>query len=470
MVQVISETAILAAIEINSETIIRLSGRLHPMLVHFPIALVFAAAAFEFLRLPGTRRRAMERWRAWSGRDEAPVYRQVCPAAVGCLVLAGVSAVAAAMTGWINADMELVGPQVTWHRWAGIVAAGLIVLTGIAGVIARVPSRVLTIYQSMLLVSCVGVGLSGHLGAQMVYGEGYLRDALKMPVTGPNLSDDERSDSGQPLTLNADVEQIFADHCYECHSNRRAKAGLNLALMNGILNSGVIIPGDPERSPLIQRVSVAAVDPDRMPPEGVMLNSEQIEMLSDWIAQAGRLDGESADLEKSTGDLAAMAAAMQRINERGGFAGFVAEGDDRVVVDLRRMEAFSDTDFELLNGLQSHVIDLNLAGSKITDASLRRLAEYEALERLHLQNSPISDVGIKELAGLERLSYLNLYGVSLSDDSIDALSAMPALRSVYLWQTGVSSEGVEALQLRRKGLNVVWSPSVEHEQHPDVGE
>ena len=88
------------------------------------------------------------------------------------------------------------------------------------------------------------------------------------------------------LDFNRDIRPILSDHCYACHGpdENKRKAGLRLDRLEEALNtlkSGnrAIVPGDAEKSTLVQRLT--SRDPDEvMPPpkEGKPLRAEQVEL------------------------------------------------------------------------------------------------------------------------------------------------------------------------------------------------
>src|SRR5262249_35818516 len=84
-----------------------LIGRMHPLIVHFPIALVIVAAFAESAA-----------WLTHDGRWRLVAFANVR--------LAAVFAIAGAFAGWRLAvapgDSSVV---VEWHRWLGICAAGV---------------------------------------------------------------------------------------------------------------------------------------------------------------------------------------------------------------------------------------------------------------------------------------------------------------------------------------------------------
>ncbi len=83
------------------------------------------------------------------------------------------------------------------------------------------------------------------------------------------------------------VLPVLQSRCYECHSHEgKIKGGLALDLKSGWQTGGdtgpAIVPGNPDRSLLIQAVRYA--DPDReMPPKGKLAAGE-IEVLEKWVA------------------------------------------------------------------------------------------------------------------------------------------------------------------------------------------
>ncbi len=83
------------------------------------------------------------------------------------------------------------------------------------------------------------------------------------------------------------VRPIFADHCYHCHSADTKPAGnLRLDDHKGLLTGGnkgpAIVPGAPEKSLLITRVTQKN-EKGRMPIEGKHLTAEQVDILRQWI-------------------------------------------------------------------------------------------------------------------------------------------------------------------------------------------
>ena len=135
-----------------------LIGKLHPLLVHFPIALVLAAAGAEIVAI----RTRHERWHA---------------IAVANLRAGAVTAALTLIAGWVLATAPFIEAtaSLTLHRWAGVAAAGATVGASLASRLDGQSRRSLAVYRGALFGAAVLVAITGHLGAALVWGSDFLR-------------------------------------------------------------------------------------------------------------------------------------------------------------------------------------------------------------------------------------------------------------------------------------------------------
>lgn len=86
------------------------------------------------------------------------------------------------------------------------------------------------------------------------------------------------------------IAPIFAASCLQCHGPEKSKGKLRLHLRSEAFKKDYnIIPGDPDESEIIYRLTLPPSDEERMPPaeDGFdPLPKEQIDLLRRWI-QAG---------------------------------------------------------------------------------------------------------------------------------------------------------------------------------------
>ncbi len=86
-----------------------------------------------------------------------------------------------------------------------------------------------------------------------------------------------------------DVEPLLRERCLDCHGPDKQKSGFRVDRRSSLLSGGeigepAIVPGEPDRSFLLQTVSGAA-DDVVMPPKGKPLSGKQVALIREWIAQ-----------------------------------------------------------------------------------------------------------------------------------------------------------------------------------------
>src|ERR1043166_1259968 len=97
----------------------------------------------------------------------------------------------------------------------------------------------------------------------------------------------------------------------------------------------------------------------------------------------------------------------------------------------------TDDMMDWLNNM-SDLWHLNLAGTRITDAGLKKLAHMKRLRQLHLQSvTTISDAGFAALADLPSLDYLDLGRTKIGDRGVAALAKNLQLAQLHLDNTDV---------------------------------
>ncbi|CAN0352363.1 unnamed protein product, partial [Scytosiphon promiscuus] len=494
---------------------LQLLGRLHPVLVHFPIALLLVAFLFELFGLR----------KAGGGSS------------LTLLGLGAVSAAVAATAGWFWADFEPPSARdaeaLDWHRWVGVATAVLALAAWILALVARKRSDgpFLGIARLLLLGSCVGVAIAGHQGGSLVHGEQHLNAPLEkawsltfgggegvdepdalvgefagtaqnsfdsgsapeaegpaseepliedVDITGDPLPDDPLPEGAADAPSASEVLAVFERNCADCHGPPPAKAdaGLRLhdaaALAEGIGTdplAALIVPGNVEGSYLYERISYPAGDGELMPPpdDGYeRMADAEIALIAAWIAAGATLDGE----EEGSGDPvsdpgsesddpfgvqgAADADALAALVEGGALAGRVAADTQAVEADLHLLrDAIGDDELAWLAGLESHLVSLHLGGTAVSDAGLAALLpNFTELRSLNVSRTAAGAATVAAAAALPQLEVLNLYGTQVGDADVLALAAAPTLERLYLWDSQVTPEGGRALAELRPGLQI----------------
>jgi hypothetical protein len=236
-------------------TIAGYAGRLHPLLVHFPIATVLVAFFHSFLR-----------------KNEQTT---------NCILwgFSFVSAILASLTGFANAQAYSISLDgLPTHGWLGLSA---VIAVGIRFFLSR--QKVSSSLQSSRLkhivgfLSVVSVFAAGYWGGYIAFGRGYL------PMTSGNDTFDHWNS----------VQAVLNRRCLRCHSGASPQGDLDLSSLEGIARGGefgpVIVANDPQSSPLYLSI-VAPVDSKKhMPLNRGMIPNEEVDIIRTWI-QSGAIN------------------------------------------------------------------------------------------------------------------------------------------------------------------------------------
>lgn len=259
-------------------------GRLHPLIVHFPIGLLVVALLLEIFTL---------------GRKN-----QELRSGINILLVVGaIGAVLAAVFGWLLQEQDQYsGDILTFHKWSGIATAVLATITVMLhrSMLRSGARRQLKAYRAMLTVTVLGVSAAGHFGASLTHGPDFLTSVLPWAQDAQiprnpdfdlaqfaNVSAPGKLTDAQVADLNLEVRSIFAHNCYKCHSSEKIKGELRLDKKEFVFKGGesgpVIKPEHPEESEMIRRLLLPRDDEESMPPKGKSLSEPDIATLQFWI-------------------------------------------------------------------------------------------------------------------------------------------------------------------------------------------
>jgi uncharacterized membrane protein len=137
-----------------SQRLVSWLGRMHSLVVHFPIAMFLGALGVELFGL-------------WKGRRDYEWVAQVM------LVIGAIGAVAAAFLGWFAGGFYLTDRNsiLMAHRWLGtaIAVAGLLLLY-LSATARRAPERPRRTYWALLGVMTFAIAIQGWMGGTFMHG------------------------------------------------------------------------------------------------------------------------------------------------------------------------------------------------------------------------------------------------------------------------------------------------------------
>ena len=407
---------------IQLPTWLQVVGRLHPLLLHFPIVLLLLAAALLWIR--DENRIRYFSWLLLLGAN-----------------LAGVTVVA----GLFLATEDYSSDSLNWHKWTAICSLG------VAVGLYFLRDRTLPILRSLSISLGLILVLTGHFGAELTHGSDFLLAPLKQPID--NTLTLEKAEVFNDL-----VKPILEAKCVACHNENKVKGELRLDQLTGIQKGGksgaLFVAGNPELSLMIQRIHLPLEDEDHMPPKDkLQLTDEELEILRLWVISGARFDQKVAELPKEEAffqlvanrfsteknydfpaadpdEIASLTTFFRKVNP-------IYPDSPALEVAYFGASAFDPKSLTELSSIQNQVVKLTLNRMPLQEADLSVLADFQNLESLHLNFSDVPGQQLEYLIKLPKLQTLALSGNPLDETGIEALEKMSQLKKLYLWQTGL---------------------------------
>ncbi len=406
-------------------------GRFHPLAVHIPIALLLLVPLLEGAAL------VRERWHL---RESAGFV----------LGLATVAAIASAWLGWLLAwSGGYEGPLVTRHMWGGVsLAAASLACWGLyqwkrsAYVVALLATVGLLIWTS-------------DQGGKLTHGETFLTERSPEPLR--RWLGEEKPTAVDPTSFYAmRVQPIFEEKCVLCHNAEKFKGKLRLDSYEHVMRGGkdgpVIHPGEPGKSELFRRVSLAPDNKDFMPAEGKpALSAAETKIIEVWIAAGATphlaeaaiqglppFPGEVTVPPPLTADYRPQMKTITGLEASLGIRLVPRSQNPTDGLILRTASApehCTDATLAQLAPVANLIVDAELARTKVTDRGLQSIATFSNLRSLDLSDTAVTSAGVKELMKLEKLESVNLTETRVTRDGIAELQAKPGLKRLYSFET-----------------------------------
>ncbi len=421
---------------------LQVAGRMHPLILHFPIVLLLLAMVWE-LAVQTTAN---------------PLFRQtgdvlLLSAAVGAAVTA-VLGLFLAQEGGYDAD------TLFWHKWSGVAIA----FGAWAWYSFRAFFRSAILPGRLFAALSVGILLvAGHQGATLTHGENYLLAPVMAFREKPPVQLEDA------LVFNDLVWPILEAKCMSCHNAAKSKGGLVMEtealLLKGGKHGSLWDSTAAQLGHLLQRIHLALEEKEHMPPKGKsQLTAQEICILYHWIKSGASFTQKimnlpetdslrilAADqLKKVEADPytfpAADAPTVQKLNNDYRVVQTMAMNSPALDVEFFGVAAFKNEYLRELQLVKEQVVSLNLHKMPVQDADLPLVGVFPNLRKLDLSFTQITGATLGELTKLKALRQVSLSGTAVKAADLEQLRALPSLSTLYLWNTAVTEPEVAALQ------------------------
>lgn len=430
--------------KIDVPVYLQVLGRMHPLLLHFPIVLLFLSWLLICFR------RRLEK-----------VLPETKPIVGSLLFISALFAAGTVIIGlFLGQEDGYEGSSFEWHKWTGV-ALSLLVPMLLYFNIRQEKERYSPIFLGGINLALLLLITVGHFGATLTHGDNFVLAPL-----GTGSSKD--LDMDRHLVYEDAVYRILDAKCISCHSENKPKGNLILSdtasVLKGGKNGPLFVKGSPEESLMVERLLLDMDNKHRMPPKGKpQLTDGELKLIQAWIS-----DGAQFNLPLSVwaqkDHLAQAVKAVYEVDE-GEHYDFAAANMDLVdglitpyrvikplasespalAVSFYGKDFFTDTALQDLTPIAEQVVSLNLSGMPVKADNLQVLKNFKNLRTLNLNYTGLGDGELTILTQLPALKSLSISGTAISLTAAKELLAMATLKKLFVWNTPIADNDLASL-------------------------
>lgn len=452
-------------------------GRLHPVLLHFPVVLVLIGCLFFLFG---------KKWMDSPGQAEAISDWLLLLAAL-------VSAVTALAGLFLSREAGYDPEALFWHKWSGTGISWLL----LGWVAWRKPTRQHRSWSvTVATTAALAIVFTGHQGATITHG----RDFLWAPLLGDK---DERAPTmDEALVYTHLVRPILAEKCMSCHNRSKAKGQLVMESEEWLIRGGrsgkLWDSTAADLGLMMQRIHLSPEAKKHMPPKGKpQLTDEEVEILAAWLKAGADFKLRIADLpaehflhklaEGRFGTTAganyefepAGAEIIRGLNSNYRVVSPIAAGSPALSAVFYGASQYRPDDLKALEAVKRQLVELNLDKMPLREEDLDIIGQFHELRKLNLSMTGIRGEHLSSLGNLKELQELSISGTTIKVDQLKALAGLKKLQRIMVWNTGLTIASVQsvlgssvAIETGFRGDTIMLRltpPVVENEQQVILG-
>ncbi|MGL4630326.1 MAG: c-type cytochrome domain-containing protein [Leadbetterella sp.] len=401
-------------------------GKLHPLLVHFPIGIFGLGAILFFI-------------------DYLKKETKFKESISTILLISFLSGILSCATGYFLSDEGGYEQSlIDKHMWSGITTTAFMGLFW----------YFYTYSHSLIwLVGLIGITLTGHWGGSLTHGEDFL--------TLTSKKENNPINPDQALVYQDVIKPILEEKCYSCHSSKKQKGNLNLETSENILKGGenglCLKPGDAEGSLLVKRYKLPIGDEEHMPPKGKpQLTSNEMQIIQWWINQNASFNKKLTQIPGSEAIKALLITqkavsilpedeiskpsdkVLDELQKAGITVSFVGNNSNYVHVNALNFELKKEH-IQRLDEIKNHIITFKHRNVRISNELVQLLANAKNLKELNLSGTSFDNKHLAILKNNPGIVSLNVSGTLLEDSSMPIFKEMKNLSRLYIFNSKIKN-------------------------------
>lgn len=442
-------------------------GHFHPLVVHLPIGILLFAFFLELIQYKTTN--------------------NFSQAILLGTVLGTAFAIVSAVMGWLlSLDGGYDESLLNNHQYAGWTLCFFCILLVVVKLFFSNSAYFNKWNKLLWSIIIIILFIVGHFGGSITHGADYLsfdftskNATAKKVLSMDSVSALSPTQQAKVNTYEGLIYPLLDAKCIQCHNSEKKKGNLQLTSIDLMLKGGkkgpALVAFHAGESLMIQRMLLDPSDEKHMPPKGKpQFNKKEINLIYWWV-QHGASINESLANGLSNDTVKALIASKivpafpalplpttnsldsNQINELkkvGLIIAPIAKGVGYVELSAMNTPLLNDLQAQQISVLDSHLVWLNLANSKITNKTLIALSKCKNLLKINLAYTSINDEAIYLLNQFTKLNYLNIVGTSITDNGLAKLNPTQNMKSIYCWNTKITQSGVDQFKKRYPNIQI----------------
>ncbi len=429
---------------------LQVAGRLHMMLLHFPVVLLILYISWSLLLEKKFR------------ENEA-----VKNIGDGLLLLSAFAASFTALMGlFLSREDGYDTGALQWHKWGGVAVA---IITSLWYAYRETIKSIKWVRISTALVSLGLIIFTGHQGATITHGPNYLLTPIMPEKKQPRI-----------LLENAEVyrdmvQPILQAKCISCHNANKAKGKLVMEteelLVKGGKNGKLWDSTAEGYGLLLTRIHLPEDAKKHMPPTGKpQLTQQEIQLLYLWIKNNIGFTAKVLDLAE-TDSIRIMANSLfntietdeydftaveekkiKGLNNNYRIVYPLAKGSPALGAEFFSVPFYTPEQLKELLAVKEQLVSLNLNKMPVKDEELKIISQFSNLRKLNLSFTNITGNTLQELNKLKELRQLSLSGTAIKKEDLLKLSSGKKLKHLFIWNTTLTDAEITDLKSRMKDM------------------
>jgi uncharacterized membrane protein/mono/diheme cytochrome c family protein len=442
-------------------------GHFHPLVVHLPIGILIFTFILELIQLKSKTK-----------------FNQAI--LLGTFIGTAFAIVSAIMGWLLSLDGGYDEKLLNNHQYAGWILCFFCILLVIVKMFFSANVYFDKLNKSLWSIIIIVLFLVGHFGGSITHGADYLsldlsagNKEVKKALSIDSISALPPEKQAQVNTYEGLIYPLLDAKCIQCHNSEKKKGNLQLTSIDLILKGGkkgpAITAFNAQESLMIQRMLLDPANDKHMPPKGKpQLNNKEINLIYWWVQHGASINDKLgvALLNDTVKNLIASKIVpafpalslpqtflvdsnkINSLKQLGLIVNLIAKGVGYIDLSAMNAPLLNDLQLQKITILDSHLVWLNLANTKITNKSIATLSSCKNILKLNVAYTSLNDDAIGLLNQFTKLSYLNIVGTSITDNGLAKLNLSNNFKSLYCWNTKITQGGVDQFRKRYPNIQI----------------